>query len=109
MSTFLNLILVLPASRPSPVMKLIVMVGPLSSTALTASHPRISTATIGTSQISCTRQRLRGTATASGMSGGKLSGGLDMTFPCPVPDQTRVERQCGKHGQHDDRAKCNGG
>ncbi len=68
-STFLYLILVLPASRPSPVAKLMVMVGPLSNTALTASQPPISNATIGTSQTSCRRQRERGEAIASGMSG----------------------------------------
>src|SRR5579864_6648607 len=108
MSTFLNLILVLPASSPSPVAKVIVMVGPCSMTAFTASQQTISTAMIGTSQISCSRQRGRGVATASGISGESgRSGGLAMILLRQIPDQARVKRHRGKHGQNDDRAKGN--
>src|ERR1700761_2275677 len=108
MSTSLNLIFVLPASSPSPVLKLMVMVGPCCRIACAASQTPISTATTGTSQIHWTRQRERVTGTASGSPGGGESGGRDMCgLPC-IPGQPRVERHRGEHRQYDDRAECDG-
>src|ERR1700710_120378 len=103
MSTFLNLILVLPASSPSPVWKLMLMVGPFCRIDCTASQPPISTATSGTSHTSCTRQRERGGATASGKSGS--TGGLSTIGLQSVPDEARVEGHRREHGQHDHRAE----
>src|SRR5437867_5661200 len=67
-STFLYLIFVLPDASPSAVLKVIVIVGPCSSTAFTASHPPITTATRGISQTRDSDQRRFGAATASGVS-----------------------------------------
>src|SRR5882672_817658 len=94
-STSLYLILVLPASRPSAVLKLIVMTGPRSSTLLTASQPPTSAATSGISHTSCSERGDFGTATASGMSGGSDLYGVSATFVLHgIPDQARVEGHC---------------
>src|SRR5690242_17831991 len=104
MSTFLYLIFVFPASRPSAVLKLIVIVGPRSQMALITSTPPINAATIGMSQTSWgTHARLR-PAAARGMSEkSRPPGGSSMARPPPIPDQTRVERHRREHGDHDDR------
>src|SRR5262249_38165643 len=106
-STSLYLILVLPASRPSAVLKVMVMTGPRSRTAFTASQPPTSTATMGTSQMSWGAKRRRGTATASGRSGAPGSGLSAMRLH-RIPDQARIEALCREHGQHDHRAEGDG-
>ena len=68
-STSLYLILVLPASRPSAVTKVIEISGPLSSIALIASQPPTSTATIGINQTICSVRVDFGATAASGTSG----------------------------------------
>src|SRR4029077_17433476 len=96
--TSLYLILVLPASRPSAVLKVMVMVGPCSSTAFTASQPPTSTATMGMSQMSCGVKRRLGTATASGRSWASGSCGLSATRCLHgVPNQARTEAPAPEH------------
>src|SRR5262249_47744033 len=106
-STSLYLILVLPASRPSAVLKLMVMTGPRSRMARTASQPPTSTATMGTIQMSCGVKRRRGAATASGRSGNPGSG-LSAMCLYRIPDQARIEGLGGEHGQHDHRPEGDG-
>src|SRR3982751_3003923 len=105
-STFLYLILVLPASKPSAVLKLIVIVGPRSSTAFTPSQAPMIKATAGINQTSETVQpRFRATA-ASGIS--KISGSTgvrSMVPPHGIPNESWVKRLRGKHRQHHDRAE----
>src|ERR1044071_6327180 len=108
-STSLYLILVLPASRPSAVLKVMVMVGPCSSTAFTASQPPTSTATMGMSQMSCGVKRRLGTATASGRSWASGSCGLSATRGLHgVPDQARIEALGREHGQDHHRPEGDG-
>ena len=71
-STSLYLTLVLPGSRPSALMKLIVMVGPFSVTDLITSAMPISAAISGITQTSEGSQRLRGSISGSGSWGGSL-------------------------------------
>src|SRR6185369_5741324 len=101
-STSLNFSLVLPASRPSAVLKVIVITGPLSSIDFTASQPPTSAAMSGISHTSCTVRRDFFTATASGMSF-SLSATLILQG---VPHQARVESHRREHGQHHHRAEC---
>jgi hypothetical protein len=64
--TSLYLTWVLPGSRPSALMKLIVMVGPFSVTDLITSAMPISAAISGITQTSEGSQRLRGSMSGSG-------------------------------------------
>ena len=107
MSTSLYLILVLPASRPSAVLNLMVTVGPRSMNAWTASQAPMRAATMGTIQTSCSEPRFFVFATASGrsrrsgMGVSSATAFLDRVLD-RVPDQPRIEGLCGKHGEHHD-------
>src|SRR6266542_2641002 len=108
-STSLYLIFVLPASRPSAVLKVMVIVGPRSRIALAASQPPTSTATMGMIQMSCGVKRRLGTATASGRSCASGSCGLSATRRLHwVPDQARIEALRREHRQHHHGAERDG-
>src|SRR5262245_41967042 len=108
-STDLYLTLVLPASRPSAVLKVIVIVGPLSMMPLTTSQPPINAAMIGINQINCTDQPRLRTARASGRSvRSKSGGGLFLTVSLRVPDQLGFELHRRNHRQHHDCAEGHG-
>ena len=79
-STSLYLSLVLPASRPSAVANVIVMVGPFSRIDLTASQPPTSAATSGISHTSCSERPDLGATTASGTSDRPGSFGVSAIF-----------------------------
>src|ERR1700710_2704110 len=70
-STSLYLSFVLPGSRPSALVKLMVMVGPRPATDFTTSAMPISAAISGITQTNDGIQRLRGSMTGSGRLGGK--------------------------------------
>src|SRR5574341_1121671 len=105
-STFLYLIFVLPASRPSAVLKVIVIVGPRSWIAFTASHPPITTATIGISQTIENNPRRFGATAASGTS--KSRGALAIGPPQRIPNEARVKTLRREHREDHDRSEGDG-
>src|SRR5262245_21239005 len=105
-STSLYLIFVLPASSPSAVLNSMVITGPRSRMARTASHPPTSTATIGMIQTSWKAKRFRGTATASGSWDD--DSGSAMLFLHRVPDQARIEGLSREHRDHHHRPERDG-
>src|SRR5438034_974187 len=105
-STFLYLIFVLPASSPSAVLKVIVIVGPLSRTAFTASQPPTSAATIGISHTRDSDPRRFGTTSAGGMSSMlKSSGVLAIVSPHWIPHEPRIKRLRREHRHHHHRTE----
>src|SRR5210317_2546947 len=107
-STSLNLILVLPASRPSAVSKEMVMTGPFSVIALKVSQPPISRAMIGTTQI-IEKLRLVCTTASGACSACFISEFSSlMFFLHNVPDQPRVKAFGGDHGRHNNQSKIKG-
>src|SRR5262245_5459317 len=105
-STSLYLIFVFPASRPSAVLNSMVITGPRSRMARTASQPPTSTATIGMIQTSWKAKRFRGTATASGSWDG--DSGSAMLLLHGVPDQARIEGLSREHRDHHHRPERDG-
>ena len=129
MSTSLYLTLVLPGSRPSALLKVIVIVGPLSVTDLITSARPISAAISGITQTSEGSQRLRGSISGSGSWGGSLgpfeslrgaSGGGRRSLRAShvrgpevfeslpfhvVPDEAWIELHGRHHGQNHHRAE----
>src|ERR1700741_2143234 len=104
--------LVLPASMPSAFLKRMVMVGPRSTTVLTASHPASSAATSGTSHTAGIGQRARPGGTAWGVSAGfswRISARISVdVIALRGPDEPRVEAHRGEHGEPHDRGEGEG-
>ena len=106
-STLLYLIRVLPASIPSAVLKLMVMVGPRPSKEWSASHPPISAAMAGISHTKETDQRRGGVGNASGICDSSGMRGVSlMVGRQGVPNQTRIEVECREHSQNNHRTEC---
>src|SRR5574338_41503 len=111
-STSLNLILVLPASSPSALLKVMVITGPCSRMDFTASQPPMRAATMGTSQTSCRDHLDFGATSASGKADGSGRGGASgIVVLHGIPDQARVEAHRRKHRQyhHGAKGQCPGG
>src|SRR5262245_2846503 len=98
-------ILGLPASSPSADWNTIVTFGPSPRIRVTATQAPAPAATIGISQTSERRVRLRLTALDSGArgSGRSLSGMADLPGARGIPDQSGIEGFDGQHRQHHDR------
>src|SRR5258706_266237 len=110
-STFLYLILVLPASSPSAVLNEIAIIVPRSRIDLTTIHPPITAATSGSTHTSgseCCRRGCDGSA--SGMASRSAPCGASaMRSPFGLPDQAGIERHRSHHGQHHHRRECHRG
>src|SRR5262245_1981244 len=104
MSTSLYLMRVLPASMPATDVNVITIVGPSVRMRWTA-VPR-ATAEARTGMIPTTDTRVRwcrGTTVACGRSSRSVLSGMPALLR--IPDQARIERLRGDHGQHDDRGE----
>src|SRR5262249_52226777 len=102
--TSLYLSLVFPASMPSALLNLMVMVGPRSRRVLTPSQPASSAAMSGTSHTAGRCQRARPAGTAWGISECISEGCIALG----VPDEARIEAHRGEHGEHHDRGEGQG-
>src|SRR5688572_23893220 len=101
MSTALCLMRVLLASMPSPDLNWMVIVGPLSHTALNASQPPTSAAATGTIQTSCSE---RGAALRS-IACGTSSSSVAMRLLDRVPGEARIEARRGEHREDHHRGE----
>src|SRR5690349_20966359 len=100
MSTDLCLILVLPASMPSPETKRMVIVGPCSQKVLSAMKPPTRAATMGTIQMNCSERGPGLRSTACGMSSCSA-----MRLRQRVPGEPRIEAVGGEHGEDHHRGE----